>query len=145
MTADTHHAISMMLKKAKEKLKTAEIEYDTERYDDSVSRAYYAVFHAISAVLLSKGLHYSSHSQTIGAFNKEFVKPGVFPKEFTRNIQKLFNDRQTGDYDFENSFEKDAANDDISAAREIINACEQYLHKVMSLPTEKDTENSGSL
>jgi len=138
MTADTQHAISMMPKKAKEKLKTAEIEYDAERYDDSVSRAYYAVFHAISAVLLSKGLHYSSHSQTIGAFNKEFVKPGVFPKEFTRNIQKLFNDRQTGDYDFEISFEKNAANNDIAAAEEILKACEKHLHNMMTPVNEKN-------
>jgi len=56
MTANTQQAIAMMLKKAQEKLKTAEIEHDAARYDDSVSRAYYGVFHAISAVLLSKGL-----------------------------------------------------------------------------------------
>lgn len=65
--------IKAMLSKAREKLKTARIDFDNERYDDSVSRSYYAVFHAISAVLLSKGLHFSSHSQTIGAFNKEFI------------------------------------------------------------------------
>jgi len=34
--------LEMMLKKAYEKLRTAEIDYDAGRYSDSVSRAYYA-------------------------------------------------------------------------------------------------------
>ncbi len=138
MTESTQYAIKMMLKKAKEKLKTAEIDYKFGRYDDSISRAYYAVFHAISAVLLSKGLHYSSHSQTIGAFNKEFIKSGIFPKTFSRNIQKLFNERQTGDYDFEISLESDTAKDDIIIAKQIIEACEEYLQEVIL----KDEEES---
>ncbi|MBM4064902.1 MAG: HEPN domain-containing protein [Planctomycetes bacterium] len=37
--------IKAMLSKAREKLKTARIDFDNERYDDSVSRSYYAVFH----------------------------------------------------------------------------------------------------
>ena len=39
--------------------------------------------------------------ETQHAINKEFIKPGIFPKTFSRGIQKLFNERQTGDYDFE--------------------------------------------
>jgi len=62
------------------------------------------------------------------------VKNGVFPKNFTRNIQKLFNDRQTGDYDFEISFDREAASGDISAAKEIIAACERYLHALFPSP-----------
>ena len=81
--------IKAMLSKAREKLKTARIDFDNERYDDSVSRSYYAVFHAISAVLLSKGLHFSSHSQTIGAFNKEFIKSKEFSASFTKNNRKI--------------------------------------------------------
>ncbi len=119
-----------MLSKACEKLKTARIDLDNERYDDSVSRSYYAVFHAISAVLLSKGLHFSSHSQTIGAFNKEFIKSKEFPASFTKIIEKLFNERQTGDYDFETYLDVDIAKEDLAEAEKIIDACETYLAKV---------------
>ena len=122
--------IKAMLSKACEKLKTARIDFDNERYDDSVSRSYYAVFHAISAVLLSKGLHFSSHSQTIGAFNKEFIKSKEFPASFTKIIEKLFNERQTGDYDFETYLDADVAKEDLEEAEKIIDACETYLAKV---------------
>jgi uncharacterized protein (UPF0332 family) len=129
MIKDKKNAIQMMLKKAYEKLKTAEMDYDAGRYDDSVSRVYYAVFHSISAVLLAKGLHYSSHNQTIGAFNKEFIHPDIFPKQFSKYIQKLFNDRQIGDYDFENLIGADTAKEDVAVAKQMIEACERYLRK----------------
>mgnify|MGYP001574188031 CR=1 FL=1 len=122
--------IKAMLSKACEKMKTARIDFDNERYDDSVSRSYYAVFHTISAVLLSKGLHFSSHSQTIGAFNKEFIKSKEFPASFTKIIENLFNERQTGDYDFETYLDADIAKEDLEEAEKIIDACETYLAKI---------------
>ncbi len=95
--------IKAMLSKAREKLKTAQIDFNNERYDDAISRTYYAVFHAISAALLSKGLHFSSHGQTIGAFNREFIKTKKFPSSFSKTIKKLFRERQMGDYDVQSS------------------------------------------
>ena len=116
-----------MLSKARGKLKTAQIDFDNERYDDSVSRSYYAVFHAISAVLLSKGLHFSSHGQTMGAFNKEFIKSNVFSASFTKVIENLFSGRQIGDYDIGNYLGADIAKEDLEETEKIIDACETYL------------------
>src|SRR3990172_11852590 len=121
--------IKAMLSKAREKLETAQIDFDNERYDDSVSRSYYAVFHAISAVLLSKGLHFSTHAQTIGAFNREFVKTGEIPV-LTKTIEKLFSERQIGDYDFQSCLDADIAKEDLEEAEKIIAACETYLAKI---------------
>lgn len=79
-------SIIQMLSKASHKLHSARVLYEKKIYDDSASRAYYAVFHAISTVLASKDLIFSSHSQTIGVFNKEFVKTGIFPREYSKII-----------------------------------------------------------
>ena len=121
--------IRLILRKAHEKLTTAEIDFNNERYDDSISRTYYAVFHAISAVLLSKGLHYSSHAQVIGNFNKEFVKTKIFPKTFTKIIQRLFEERQIGDYDIESGITKKEAKINLDDASRIIVAVHKYLNK----------------
>ena len=96
-----NHDVNAILTKAESKLKTAKLNFENEQYDDAASRAYYGAYHAISALLFSKGLVFSSHSQTIGAFNKEFVKTDIFPRESTKIMQNLFDDRQTGDYDFD--------------------------------------------
>ncbi len=123
-----------MLRKSREKLITARIDFEHERHDDSVSRSYYAVYHAISAVLFSHGLHFSSHAQTIGAFNKDFIKTKLFPSSFTRVIEKLFNERQIGDYDFGSYIDAGISSDDLNAAEKIIKTCEDYLSKLYNVP-----------
>jgi len=128
--------IKKMLLKSRSKLKTAQIDYDNGRYDDSVSRSYYAVYHCISAMLLSKDLHFSSHGETIGAFNKEFVKTKLLPVSFTRTIKKLFNERHRGDYDFESNISSDDAKIGMKGAEKIIVTCEKYLAKIHKVRTD---------
>jgi uncharacterized protein (UPF0332 family) len=122
--------LCQILEKAESKLKTARIDFDNGQYDDAISRAYYAVFHAISAALLSRQLVFSSHSQVVGAFNKEFVKAGIVPKEFTAIIQRLFADRQTGDYDIIDVIDKETAAEGIRNAVTILSAVRSYLETI---------------
>ena len=114
--------LSALLNKALEKLETARIMFENARYDDAVSRAYYAVFHAMTAALLSKGLSFSSHGQVIGAFNREFIKTGIFPKEYASVIQALFDDRQIGDYGIFVKISKSTAQEHINKAKNMIEA-----------------------
>ncbi|MBK6604639.1 MAG: HEPN domain-containing protein [Leptospiraceae bacterium] len=51
-----------MLVKAKSKLKTARIDFENGQFEDSISRSYYCAFNAISALLLTKNLNFSSHN-----------------------------------------------------------------------------------
>jgi uncharacterized protein (UPF0332 family) len=118
---------SAILLKAHEKLTTAGLDIENERFNDSVSRSYYAVYHALTSVLHQKGLAFSSHGQTIGAFNKEFIKSGVFPKEYSEMIQTLFEDRQTGDYDVYQEIDKEKAVQDFNNAKSIVTSIETYL------------------
>jgi uncharacterized protein (UPF0332 family) len=122
--------LRQILEKAESKLKTARIDFDNGQYDDAISRAYYAVFHAISAGLLSRQLVFSSHSQVVGAFNKEFVKAGIVLKEFTAIIQRLFADRQTGDYDIIDVIDKETAAEGIRNAVTILSAVRSNLETI---------------
>ena len=119
--------VSLMLAKAHDKLETARIVFENGKYDDTVSRCYYAVYHSMNAALISKGLSFSSHAQTIGVFNREFVKTGVFPKYFTEMIQGLFEDRQSGDYDFDSRIDEQTARESIENAAMIIVGVERFL------------------
>lgn len=87
-----------MFQKAKRKMEAARVDFDSGFYEDAVSRAYYGAFHALTAVLALHGLVYSSHTQALGSFNKKFVKTGIFKKQTTKILQRLFEDRQVGDY-----------------------------------------------
>lgn len=96
-------------------------------YDSSASLSYYAVFHALQALLLTKGLSFSRHAQVKGSFNKDFVYTGIFPKEFTKTVEKLFKDRQIGDYEYGEHINKEDAQKDINDASTIIASVEEYL------------------
>ncbi len=116
-----------MLVKADEKLAAARQEVAAGLWGDAASRAYYAAFHALSAVVAAKGMTFSTHSQTIGAFNREFVKTGAFPPDTTRKIQRLFEDRQTADYDWRITVEEAVAREDLAAAESLVAACRCHL------------------
>ncbi len=88
-----------LLTAAQSKLKAAELLLNAGMNGDAVSRAYYAVFHAISALHLASGNSYSSHAQLIGRFNKDFVRTGTFPPALSRAVTRLFEDPQLGHYD----------------------------------------------
>ena len=51
-------------------------------YEDSVSRAYYAVFHAAQGVLLTEGLAAATHQGLMNLFGLHMVKTGKLDKKF---------------------------------------------------------------
>jgi uncharacterized protein (UPF0332 family) len=102
-------------------------------WGDAASRSYYAAFHAVSAVLLSRGESYSTHAQVLGRFNKEFIQTGIFPREFTKLLTRLFEDRQSGDYDVEPGLTETEARQDVADGERIVVAVRQFLES-----TEKD-------
>ena len=106
-----------LISKAESKFKTAGIDLDNGQFEDSISRSYYCAFHSISALLLSKDLSFSSHNQTIGNFNKEFVKTGIFSKDYTEILQSLFEDRQSSDYDALTTFTEENAEESMRIAQ----------------------------
>lgn len=122
-----HPELGAILLKAEDKLKTAHQNFDNGQYDDTVSRAYYAAYHAMTAMLASQDLVFSSHAQTIGAFNREFIKTGKLPAEFAKMTQNLFASRQTGDYDTSSWTDRETAEERLLDAEVLCSAAKQYL------------------
>ncbi|ETX03360.1 MAG: DNA-binding protein [Candidatus Entotheonella gemina] len=116
-----------MLAFADEKLRAAKLLVEGGAWGDASSRAYYAAFHAVSAALLSRNETYSRHGQVLGAFNRRFIHPGFFPPEFTALLTRLFENRQSGDYDVLPGVTEDEARQDIVDAQRIIEAIRQFL------------------
>ena len=119
--------IEAVLRKAAEKRRVAEMLVTNGAWDDAVSRAYDAAFHAVSALHLSQGNSFSSHAQSIGRFNKEFVRTGIFPSEFTAILTRLFEDRQSGDYDLAGLITEEEAKRDVGDANRMLKANDSYL------------------
>lgn len=65
----------------------------------AASRLYYAAYYMASALLVDKGFIARSHSGVIHIIGSEFVKKELLSKDDGRLISRLFNMRQSGDYD----------------------------------------------
>lgn len=127
--AELNRKLNVIMTKSKDTLKIAKKLFEQGYYSDSISRVYYAVFHSLQAILLTIGLSFSKHSGIIGSFNKEFIHKEIFPKNFHKIIERLFKDRQIGDYEYEEDLNFDDAKQDIDDAENIIMSIERYLIK----------------
>ena len=65
------------LETSKDTLKSAKILYEAGEYKGANNRAYYAIFHAINAIHALSGKAYKRHKDTIGNFNREYVKTEI--------------------------------------------------------------------
>lgn len=127
--AELSKQIKIMMTKAKDSLEVARQLHEQKHYNDAASKAYYAVFHSLQAILLTKELSFSKHSAVMSAFNKEFIYSGVFVKDFYTKIIRLFKDRQIGDYEYTKEIDRESSETDVADTEMIINAIEEYLKK----------------
>lgn len=68
-------------------------------YKSAANRSYYAIFHAMRAVLAFDGIDMKHHSGIISEFRKLYIKTGIFDTKLSAIISVLFNVRQDSDYD----------------------------------------------
>jgi len=83
---------------AVESLESAEREFNARSFNFAINRAYYAVFYAVTAVLLDRNFKFVKHSGVKAAFHKELIKTGLLERKWSIVYDRLFEDRQQGDY-----------------------------------------------
>lgn len=87
------------LAQAIDDLESADILLGADKYRAANNRAYYAVFHAIDAVLSMEPVAFKKHKDVIAYFNKNYVNKDVFSRDMGRKISKLEIIRHKSDYD----------------------------------------------
>lgn len=66
--------------------------------DSAASRAYYAAFHALTAMLALRGQTFNKHSAIRAALHRDLLQTGVLDKEMGYAYDFLMDLRETGDY-----------------------------------------------
>lgn len=118
------------LQKADKKLNTAKRLFDLGDYEDAVSRAYYAVYHATQALLLTEGVKGESHKGLITLFGLLFVKTGKFDKNIGKILMNLKDDRESGDYEIFSYIEMETAQTALQEAEEFLRESNIYFKKI---------------
>ena len=65
----------------------------------AANRSYYAVFHAMRAVLAFDEIDMKHHSGIISEFRRRYIKTGIFETRMSEIISVLFDVRTDSDYD----------------------------------------------
>lgn len=94
-------ASTTRLTRARRELAVVRALNDLGYTEQSVSRAYYAVFYAADAALLSLGQRRSKHGAVVAAFNQFVIKRGGFDAGVGRTLRTLFELRSEADYDID--------------------------------------------
>jgi len=126
--------VQSMINKALRSLKASRCHLADADFDFAASRAYYAVFYAMEAALLTKEIVCSTHGGTITAFSDHFVKTRILPPEYGAKAARLFRERQVGDYEFDVSVTKPNAEEDVQLAVEFLEAIVRLLRASSFLP-----------
>jgi len=91
--------VGYRLERARETLEEARVLLETGHANACVNRLYYACFYAVSALLLTRSISTSKHSQVRALLHRDYIKPGHIAKEMGDHYDLLFDSRQKGDYE----------------------------------------------
>ena len=96
-------------------------------WDDAVSRACYAAYHHVSALLLTQGLEARTHAGLHDLFFLHFVRPGLLPRPLAKQFAGLQQYRAQADYSRAFSFPDAEAREEVTHANELCEAVRSYL------------------
>jgi uncharacterized protein (UPF0332 family) len=120
--------VKYRLERANESIKAAQLLFENKLFIPAMNRIYYSMFYSVQALLVLNEKTFSKHGQVKGYFNKEFIKAGVFSKEFGKLFNAVFEYRQKFDYVDLLVPEGELISDYIAEARKFIAQISSYLN-----------------
>lgn len=115
--------VEQHFRKAADCVEDSQILLDNDRAAAAVARAYYAMFHAATAILAVKDIKRSSHRGVLSAFGEYLVKPGLIDRKFHLSFRKAFELRQQTDYEPMANVDNKQAREVLDNAIDFVDAC----------------------
>lgn len=119
----------LRLEHAEECLGTAKKIMAIGDYKSAANRSYYAIFHAMRAVLALDMIDKKKHSGIISEFRKLYIKTHIFDTKMSDTISNLFDIRTSSDYDDFFIVAKEDVEKQVEGATEFVNNVKEYLTK----------------
>ena len=118
-----------LLALAREDLTTARRDLDAHAPRHAASRAYYAVFHAISAALSKEGVRTKSHAGVRAQFSRVLVLNGPFEAADAKTLNGLSRLRHDADYEVGRGVSDEAAREAVRDAEALVDRLALWLNE----------------
>lgn len=107
-------------------LKSAQTLLEIGDYRGANNRAYYSIYHMISAIHALDGKAYKKHKDALANFNKDYIKTEIFPKFYGRKIAEAEEIRHASDYNDFYVATKNETVDLIETGKELSGLIKEY-------------------
>lgn len=127
MDKASQEEIRAHVEKALRRLRVAQGLHQQGEYEDAVSRAYYAIYHAAHAALLAEGLRPQTHRGLANQFGLRLVETGKLPKKLAKYLRNVRDDREEGDYEVYSVIDQETSETALREAGEFTCAIQEFL------------------
>ena len=125
--------------RAVETLNEAIDELSRKNFRLTVNRAYYSVFYAMRAYLVTISKDSSKHSGVSALFNQYFIKTGIVSEVSFQAIQTLMDLRHEGDYQDFAEITREEASGAVETATTVIDTLKGIIEKLLAADTPTST------
>ena len=120
--------VALELEKADKTLAQLQVQIEAGLWELAANRMYYALFHAVSALLVHDKHEVGTHRGAVGKFSLFYVKTGVFTKEEGRLYSQLQSLREDGEYNCFIDIERAEVEEKIEPTRQLITKIKEYIN-----------------
>ena len=124
---DRRIIVTLELERVDKTLKEMDIQRRNGLWGMVANRLYYALFHAVSALLISDQHEVGTHRGTVNRFSLYYVKTGIFTNEEGRLYSQLQSLREDGDYNCSIDIQQNEAEEKIEPTLKLIEKIKQYI------------------
>ena len=121
--------VSLELKRARETYDDIGCLISANRLNGAANRMYYAVFHAVCALLIHDGHQVSTHKGSHALFSLHYLKTGILPREYGQLYSQLQTMREESDYNCAYDVEMDEIEQRLKPAKRLIEDIERLVSK----------------
>ena len=121
--------IELAILKSEDFLETGKDDLKANHILATVNRCYYAYFWLAKALLFKKDIFVKTHNGVKSKFSELYIKTGIIPEIYGKNLAKLMDYRQEADYDLESDFTKDQVQEMIDWTQEFLDYIKQNIEK----------------
>ena len=112
--------VQMELEKAYRTLHVAELLMESQEWSEAAGRTYYALFHAVSALLIKNQIRVKSHKGAYTMLCMHFVATGRVPQEFGNFYREMELMREESDYNCFYNVNSEQIKEHYAKAKEMI-------------------------